>query len=116
MDKKAHRGRFQAQGGGVEESESWSQDQPLSKSQGLQLLARLKARLPAKARGQRKKAFRQAERYIQQAEGGIDAHKLKSFYDDKKDRSIRVDLEILSGRAFITFIFLLILLAAWLIH
>lgn len=116
MDKKTHRGRFQAQGGGLQESESWSQEEPLSKDQGLQLLARLKAKLPAKAQATRDKAFQQAERYIQQSDGGIEARKLKSFYADKKDRRIRVDLEILSGRAFVTFIFLLILLAAWLLH
>lgn len=116
MENKAHRGRFRAQGGGVEESESWNQDQPLNKSQALHLLTRLKARLPEKKRDEREKAFQQAEKYIQQAEGGIDAQKLKSFYSDKKDRRIRVELEILSGRAFVTIIFLLILLAAWLTH
>ena len=39
-DQKPHRGRIQAQGGGLEKSESWSQDKPLSAKQGLSLLAR----------------------------------------------------------------------------
>ncbi|MGK0366830.1 MAG: hypothetical protein ACI85O_003907 [Saprospiraceae bacterium] len=41
MSKK-HRGRVQAQGGGLEKSESWSQDEPLSKEDGLSLLEKLK--------------------------------------------------------------------------
>ena len=38
MSKK-HRGRIQAQGDCTEKSESWSQDEPLSKKDGLSLLA-----------------------------------------------------------------------------
>lgn len=43
-----HRGRIQAQGNGLELSESWSQDEPLTKEKGLDLLERLKLRLNKK--------------------------------------------------------------------
>ncbi|MEM0992399.1 MAG: hypothetical protein AAGI49_05145 [Bacteroidota bacterium] len=43
--KKKHRGRWQAQGGGLEESESWAQDEPLSKEDGQRLLNQLKEKL-----------------------------------------------------------------------
>ena len=113
MAKKEHRGRFQAQGEGIEESESWSQDEPLTKSDGLNLLDRLKNKLSAKDLDKRRKAFEKTERFISGAQGGVDAPKKKSFYDDKQRRDIRVDVEILSGKAFIVLIFLIILLAAW---
>lgn len=111
MSKKfKHRGRFQAQGDGLEESESWSQDEPLSKNDALKLLDKLNGRLSEKELKKREKAFRSASDYIKNAQGGIDAVKKKSFYDDKKKRSIRVDVEILGGKAFVAIIFLLILL------
>ncbi len=50
----AHRGRFQAQGGGVEESEKWAQDEPLSLKRALILLARLIAKLATKDYKRRK--------------------------------------------------------------
>lgn len=50
---------------------------------------------------------------IEDAEGGIDAVKKRSFYDDRKRRDIRVDVEILGGKAFVTIIIIIILLAAW---
>lgn len=105
-----HRGRFQAQGGGLEESESWSQEEPFNKKDALELLGKLKSKLSDKELKKREKAFRSAESYIKNATGGIDAVKKKSFYDDKKNRSIRVDIEILGGKAFLAIIFLLILL------
>lgn len=110
MAKKKHRGRFQAQGDGLEESESWSQDEPLTKSAALRLLSRLKAKLSGKERARREKAFEKAEHYIRNAEDGIDSPLKKSFYDDKRNRSIRVDIEILAGKAFVALFFLVILL------
>ncbi len=111
MPKKfKHGGRFQAQGGGLEESEAWSQDEALSKNDALKLLDKLKGKLSEKDLKKREKAFRSATDYVKNTQGGIDAVKKKSFYDDKKNRSIRVDVEILGGKAFVAIIFLLILL------
>ncbi|MCB0550778.1 MAG: hypothetical protein KDD19_24625 [Phaeodactylibacter sp.] len=113
MPPKAHRGRFQAQGDGLEESESWSQDEPLTKSNALELLGKLKGKLKPADVEKRKKSFEKAKRMIEDAEGGIDAVKKRSFYDDRKRRDIRVDVEILGGKAFVTIIIIIILLAAW---
>ena len=113
MPKKVHRGRFQAQGDGVEESEAWSQDEPITKSDALNLLSNLKGKLKPSDIERRKKSFEKAERMIKDAENGIDAVRKRSFYDDKKHRDIRVDVEILGGKAFVTIIIILILLAAW---
>ena len=50
-----HRGRFQAQGGGIEESVPWDQDDPPTARQGHRMLTGLKyrrqGRVPAEARG-----------------------------------------------------------------
>lgn len=43
---KKHRGRIQAQGGGLEKSESWAQDEPLTVEDALDILNRLKEKLP----------------------------------------------------------------------
>ncbi|MDX1666929.1 MAG: hypothetical protein R3350_06860 [Saprospiraceae bacterium] len=113
MAKKKHRGRFQAQGGGLEESETWSQDEPLSKEEGFSLLDRLKEKLHSKDRELRKRQFEDAKRFIKGAKGGIDAPERKSFRN-RKTKDIRVDIEVWSGRAFISIIFLILLLL-WLL-
>lgn len=43
-----HRGRIQAQGKSIEESEAWSQEQPPTVDDGLLMLKRLKEKLPEK--------------------------------------------------------------------
>lgn len=113
MLKKEHRGRIQAQGGGLEESESWNQDEPLTKKDGLRMLRKLKEKLPPKEVEKRKKAFQSAERFIKNTKGGLDARKGRSFYDDKKNKHVRVDIEILGGKAFVTIIIIIILLGLW---
>jgi len=40
--QNAHRGRIQAQGSGVEKSESWAKDEPLTYEEGLALIEELK--------------------------------------------------------------------------
>lgn len=51
---KPHRGRIQAQGEGTEKSESWAQDDPLTKEEGLALLDKLERRLTKAERQARK--------------------------------------------------------------
>ncbi|MEM8528989.1 MAG: hypothetical protein AAGG68_30435 [Bacteroidota bacterium] len=109
--KKKHRGRWQAQGGGLEKSEAWSQDEPLSKEDGLDLLHKLKEQLSERELKEREQLFEQAERFVNNAQG-VDAHFSRSFRSRKK-RGIRVDLEIKAGSAFVVFIGL-ILLFIWL--
>ncbi|MEM9888804.1 MAG: hypothetical protein AAF849_23110 [Bacteroidota bacterium] len=104
--RKEHRGRWQAQGGGLEESESWAQDEPLSKEDGLKLLNKLKEKISDKEREKREKLFEQAERFVENAQG-VQATKIKSFAD-AEDKRIRVDLEIRSGWAFVCLLILVV--------
>lgn len=67
MSKKEHRGRIQAQGEGLEASESWAQDGPLTAKQGLRLLRRLKKKIPKNELEKREKEFQKAESYIRRA-------------------------------------------------
>ena len=109
---KKHRGRIQAQGEGLEKSVSWTQDEPLSKGDGLSLLERLKKMLTKKEFERREKPFEEAKRYIENVEGGADAVKKKSFRN-RKSRDARIDIEILSGTAFIS-LAIFILFVLWL--
>jgi len=59
-----HRGRIQAQGGNLEESEAWWQDKPLTLEEGLILLEKLKDKLPIEQAGEN---------------GGINAQVSKTF-------------------------------------
>ena len=109
-DKKKHRGRIQAQGGGLEESETWQQAEPLSKKDGLYLLDKLRNKLPKKEQAIRDRPFKDAQRFIEQAEGGPDAPVRRTFRN-RKTKDVRVDIEVWSGIAFISFI--LIILFVW---
>ncbi len=111
MSKKEHRGRIQAQGGGLEESESWNQDEPLTRKDGLRLLNELKSKLSLKDREMREKQFEDAERFIKGVEGGIQSPERKSF-QDRKTKDVRVDIEVWGGFAFVA-ITLLILVLLW---
>ncbi|MBL7792173.1 MAG: hypothetical protein JNK77_07610 [Saprospiraceae bacterium] len=113
MYRKKHRGRIQAQGGGLETSETWNQDEPLTKQEGRGLLARLKSKLTPEEREQRRKSFEDAERFIDGARGGLDAPQRRSFLSTQ-GKGLRVDIEIWGGTAFIALI-ILILVAIWLI-
>lgn len=113
MAKRKHRGRIQAQGGGLEASESWAQDKPLKAKKGLSLLKKLKEKIPAKEAEKRAKEFDKAADLIERLEdgGGVDAHFSKSFR--KKGSDVRVDIEVLGGRAFVCIV-IAILFFLWL--
>ena len=100
-----HRGRIQAQGAGIEESESWAQRAPLTAAEARMLLQRLRARLTPAQRALRDEAFVAARRYIDQMEarGGVEAYPKdisKSFAVFESDDA-RVDIEVKKGRAFV---------------
>ncbi|MCB0652324.1 MAG: hypothetical protein KDC85_13695 [Saprospiraceae bacterium] len=103
-----HRGRIQAQGNGLELSESWSQDEPLTKEKGLDLLERLKLRLNKKFFLEREEQFEDAKRYIENIDGGIDAIKKKTFRN-RKTKDSRIDIEVLEGTAFITILLIFLI-------
>lgn len=102
-DNLEHRGRFQAQGGGIEESECWAQDKPLSLASALKLLAKLIAKLATKDYERRRDQFDKAEQYIKNAaeNGGRYATGRDPSFRVKGSKDERVDIEINAGKAFV---------------
>ena len=102
IEEKKHRGRIQAQGGGIEESESWAKDSPLTVSEALNYLENLKDKLSKTEYELRAKEFEKAEKFIRQAgeNGGVDA-KVSKTYKVKGTKDIRIDIEVISGTAFV---------------
>ena len=97
----AHRGRIQAQGTNLEESVSWNQDTPLTIEDAKDKIEELKRKLNKKDLVLRKEAFAKAEKFIEKAGkcGGVDAPVSKtSMVKDTKHE--RVDIEVISGKAF----------------
>jgi hypothetical protein len=97
-----HRGRIQAQGGGLEKSVAWSQAEPPTVSEGLNMIDDLISQLTPKEYKVREKSFEQARNSINQAAqcGGINALRKKSFRV-KGTKDTRVDIDVLNGRAFV---------------
>lgn len=106
---KNHRGRIQAQGGNpkIEKSESWSEDEALTKEKGLKLLDKLWNKLTKKEKKERTKPYKDARRYIENVEGGIDATVKKTFRN-RKTKDVRIDIEVLAGTAFMIILLLLL--------
>jgi hypothetical protein len=97
-----HRGRLQAQGGGIEESEAWSEEDALTEIRGHELLTRLKYRLAKDEYLLRQEAFQKAHRFIDNAakNGGVGPMK-QSWPQPPRRDCRRVDIEVQSGRAFV---------------
>lgn len=96
-----HRGRFQAQGGGLEASEPWSEPEPLQASRGHHLLSRLQDRIPEGEARIRQDSFEKAHRFIDSAasSGGVGPCKKSFVVRNRGDR--RVNIEVQSGLAFV---------------
>ncbi len=62
MSKK-HRGRIQAESDHVEESVSWSQDNPPDLQQGLEMMGKLKEKLSKKELKKREEQFEQLKTF-----------------------------------------------------
>lgn len=90
------------QGGGIIDSEQWAQTFPLEANEGRAKLLALGARLPFRERIMRLNAIAQANAFINRCEsaGGISAQVSRSFMVSG-DRSRRVDIEVISGTAFV---------------
>jgi hypothetical protein len=97
-----HRGRIQAQGGGLEESESWAQTTPLSVTKALELLKKLMSKLRKEDLERRRKPFQKAAAFIEEAgkNGGVSAP-VKQTFKVKGSKDERVDIEVLGGKAFV---------------
>jgi len=97
-----NRGRIQAQGKNIEESESWAQNEPPTADEGIEMLEKLKEKIPKREAKIREKAFKKAERLIKNAENtnGIDAPANISFRAEGYVKE-RIDIEVKKGKAFI---------------
>lgn len=97
-----NRGRIQAQGNNTEKSSSWAINVDHTKSMGINSVNDLRGQLtPAELR-LRTNSITQAENRINTApRDGVSAVMRKSYYDDFRNRQIRVDIEVNAGIAFI---------------
>lgn len=96
-----NRGRFQAQGNGLEKSAPWATDDEISKVDGDERISFLELQLTRAECGERIEGIRKARQFVARAPvSGCDAVIIKSFYDIR-NREVRVDLEIRFGCAFI---------------
>lgn len=98
-----NRGRFQAQGNGVEKSATWATNNDFYKDEGIERVDDLQAQLTAIEYNERNIALQKARNFVNfaPAEGHFGQLK-KSFHNNIQQRRIRVDLEINAGAAFLT--------------
>ena len=96
-----NRGRIQAQGDKLEESESWAQKKPLTKKEGLELLEKLKEKIPKKETKIRERAFKKAKRFIENGPYQVVDKIISKTYMVPDTEHERVDIEIQKGTAFI---------------
>src|SRR5262245_25836065 len=98
-----HRGRIQAQGGGIEKSKHWEQDTPPTVSEILKMCDELEGMLSESERLARVKGFAEFREYVMRASksGGIpaDPRPHKKSFPRRGAGDIRVDLEIQKGLA-----------------
>lgn len=93
---------MQAQGGGIDESESWARDAPLPACIGHELLDSLSGKLAPSERRHREKGFEQAHRYVDRAaRAGGTGPIGKSFPFPPRGDQRRVDVEVQAGLAFV---------------
>jgi hypothetical protein len=95
-----HRGRIQAQGGGVEKSESWSRDTPPTGGDMLKMSDDLEGQLTDPEKRDRARPLAQLRRFIRLAaqSRGVSAPTSKSWLK-RGSKDIRIDLEIVKGMA-----------------
>jgi len=99
-----HRGRFQAQGGGLEKSTKWEQPMPPPVAQGLALVTSLYyGQLTRSEQKERATGFAQLTRWMAARPPlGVSAVVLMSFPKPALPKGIRMDVEVRAGKAFIT--------------
>lgn len=97
-----NRGRIQAQGNGTEKSESWSLNTDHFKHMGITSVDNLQAQLTNPELILRTNALQQCRnRILSTPSYGVSAQMKKSYYDDFRNRNIRIDIEVNAGVAFI---------------
>jgi len=98
-----NRGRFQAQDDTLEKSAAWATDDEVSKLIKIERLNNLHAQLTPAELDVRVNSMQKARDFINNAPAdGHYAQIVKLYFDDVRNRKVRVDVEIRAGRAFIT--------------
>ena len=95
-----HRGRIQAQGDNLEASEAWSQNEPLTKTDGIEMLDKLKNKIPKNEAKIRERAFKKALSFIQNGPYQVVDRIISKTYPVIDTEHERVDIEIKKGTAF----------------
>ena len=95
-----HRGRIQAQGGGVEESEAWAQSYVPKKSDGYGMAESLKGKLKKKELKKRERSFKKLDKFIENAPRTGYDYSSQSYMPFPPNGDVRVDVEIIKGKAF----------------
>ena len=95
-----NRGRIQAQGEKLEESEAWSQNEPLSKNKASLMIDKLKDKIPKKEVKKREQAFKNATRFINNGPYQIINKIISKTFMVANTEHERVDIEIRKGTAF----------------
>jgi hypothetical protein len=97
-----NRGRIQAQGDGTEKSESWTLNTDHYKHMGITCVDNLQGQLTNPELLLRTNALQQCRnRILSTPNYGVSAQMKKSYYDDFRNRKVRVDIEVNAGVAFI---------------
>lgn len=97
-----NRGRIQAQGNQTEKSASWNMNNDHTKSMGLERVDNLENQLtPAEYHLRTQALAKCRNRIITTPAYGVTSQMKKSYYDDFRNRHIRVDIEVIAGIAFI---------------
>ena len=98
-----NRGRFQAQGDGLEKSRPWAMQDIPTKYDGHNFLTELKGQLTPAEYTIRQKCFERAVRYVDKAPSGgysVISPARRSLTDIPPIRDVRVDVELFSGASF----------------
>ena len=99
---KSHRGRFQVQGDGTEESVPWMLVNPITKSHANSNIAKLESKLTPAELAARQQCFEKAYKFVRRAPSyGISAFFKHSCVPFPPIKDIRVDIDVLAGTAFI---------------
>jgi len=96
-----NRGRFQAQGGGIEKSEPWATNNTIYKQNGIALINNLEIQLTPAELNARNIAIQKARNFVNACPSdGVPPVK-KSYSNNLQNRSIRIDVEVNAGIAFV---------------
>ena len=97
-----NRGRIQAQGDNTEKSASWSVAPIHTKSMGIERVNNLESQLTRVELRLRVNSLEKARERIRTIPFcGVNASWKKSYWDDIRNRKIRVDIDVLGGVGFV---------------